>query len=172
MFIQCCVYMNAAYTAQSKAVQCKTASFHCCCSLPPPWKITENILDCLLNWWFVSCFQYHSAFIFTLFTNTRKIYAGNITNNDVLFSRSQMHNYIKKKKNLKTQHLVIVLRRRLCVCLCVCVWGLGWKNVNVCVDKLCCACRTYRGERWIEWERWKRGFVLQVSVDTDEWTNK
>lgn len=48
-------------------------------------------------------------------------------------------------------------------------FGLGF-GMRACADKLCCACRTYRGERWMEWER--AGFVLQVSADTDERNNK
>lgn len=38
----------------------------------------------------------------------------------------------------------------------VCKWAYMAFGVNVCVDKLRCACRTYRSERWIEWERRKR----------------
>lgn len=130
LFIQCYVYMDAACAAQSKPCHAKShlflASDHHCCSLPPIMK--NNIKHSRLSAELVvaSCFQYHSAFIFTLFTITGKIYAGNIKNNDVLFSRSQMHNYIKSKsQNTTPSHGI--RQAALCVLVCVCK-GFGLKG--------------------------------------------
>ncbi len=70
-----------------------------------------------------------------------------------------MHKYIKKSQNTSP---CLALRRCECGYGCVCV----------CVDNLCFACRFQRGECWIEREMKKTGFVLQVSVVTDEWNSE
>lgn len=96
--------------------------------------------------------------LFSLHSISHQAYTVKITNNNVLFSRSQMHKYIKKSQNTTP-----------CLGLSRCMW------IWMCVHNRCFACRFQRGEHWRKSERemkQKTGFVLQVSVVADEWNSK
>lgn len=160
--IQCSVSMAATCAVWSKSASFQLLTVAAVLAFPPFMKNNRKTFP-IVCWTdgSPSCFQDHSAFIFNLFAITRKIYAENIRNNDVLFSRSQMHNYIKK---VSKQNTLSLYYAGSSVCVCVCrVWA------DVCLDKLCCACRTYRGERWIERGRDERERICRTSISGHEW---